>query len=234
MLSSAIASSSAVVTPARTWPRSSSSVRPTTRPARRIASICSGVLISTPRSKRVIAASPPPWVWARPPRLARPPSAGPPPRPGSGLRDDVEGVEDSGGDLVDLTHAVDLDDDAALLVDLDQRLGLLEVDLLAATDDVLGVIGPSFDLGALQQPADDLVLVGDQAHHRVELVPGEADHPVELLDLGQGAGVPVEQEAVGGVRLVDAVADHPVGDLVGDVVTGVHVPFGLDPELGAL
>src|SRR5262245_13369118 len=100
MWSSAIASRSAVLMPARTWPRSSSSVRPTTRPALRIVSICSGVLISTPRSRR--------------------------PMTSSGLRNDVQGLEDPVGDLGDLAHPVDLDDDVALLVDRDQRLGLLE------------------------------------------------------------------------------------------------------------
>src|SRR5688572_1303514 len=102
MLSSAIAASSAVEVAARTEPRSSSRVRPTTRPALRIRSICSGVLISTPRSRS--------------------------PMPASGLRDDVKGFEYPLGDVADLAHAVDLVHDPALLVDRDQRLGLLEVD----------------------------------------------------------------------------------------------------------
>src|SRR6478736_780229 len=115
MLSSAIASSSPVLMPARTLPRSSSSVWPTTRPALRIRSICWGVLISTPRSRR--------------------------PMTSSGLRSLVQRLEDALGDVGDLAHAVDLDDEATLLVDGDQRLGLLEVDLLAPPDDVLGVVG---------------------------------------------------------------------------------------------
>src|SRR5512139_3785110 len=105
MWSSAIASSSRVVIPARTEPRSSSSVRPTTRPAARMPSICSGVLISTPRSRQPIAR-----------RL---------PVRRSALGDDVEGVEDPLGDLVDLAHAVDLDEEAAGTVDVDEGRGLL-------------------------------------------------------------------------------------------------------------
>ena len=62
------------------------------------------------------------------------------------------------GDLVDLAHAVDLDQQPAVAVDLDQRLGLLGVDLLAAPDDVLGVVGAALDLGALEQPLHELVL----------------------------------------------------------------------------
>ena len=51
-------------------------------------------------------------------------------------------------DLVDLAEAVDLHQDLALLLDLDERLGLLDADLLAAPDDVLGVVGAALDLGA--------------------------------------------------------------------------------------
>ena len=72
----------AVVTPGRTAARSSSRVSPTSSPATRIRSICSGVLISIPRSRNPMG-------------LCRP----------SALRDDVEGVEDAGGHVVDLAHA---------------------------------------------------------------------------------------------------------------------------------
>ena len=51
---------------------------------------------------------------------------------------------------------------AALAVDLDQRLGLLGVDLLAAPDDVLGVVGATVGLGAREQPLDELLLVDGQ------------------------------------------------------------------------
>ena len=210
MLSSAMPSSSAVVMPARTCPRSSSSVWPTTRPAARIASICSGVLISMPRSSSPIRCA-----------------------------GQLSGMTSSAskmrcGDLGDLAEAVDLVDDAARPVDLDQRLGLLEVDLLAAPDDVLGVVGAALDLGALQQPRDDLVLVDGQADDGVELVAGELDHPVELLDLRERARVAVEEEAGHRVGVVDAVAHHEVGDLVRDVLARVHVALGLEAELRPL
>ena len=58
-----------------------------------------------------------------------------------------------------------------LAVDLDQRLGLLGVDLLAPPDDVLGVVGAALDLGPLQQPRDDLVLVDGQHDDGVERWP---------------------------------------------------------------
>ena len=101
------------------------------RPATRIFSIWSGVLISMPRSRKPNVASLSVTL--------------------------VEGVEDPLGDLVDLAHAVDLDQQAAVAVDVDQRLGLLGVDLLAAADDVLGVVGATLGLGALEQPLDELL-----------------------------------------------------------------------------
>jgi hypothetical protein len=102
----------------------------------------------------------------------------------------------------------------------------------STSDDVLGVVGTTLDLGALEQPLDDLLGIDGQDDHRVERVPGERDHPVELLDLGDRARVAVEQEAGSGVVLVDPVADHPVGDLVGHVLPGVHVALGLEAERG--
>src|SRR5215207_2549606 len=123
MLVSAMVSSSRVLTPGRTAARSSSRVSPTSRPATRIRSICSGVLISIPRSRNDMG--------------------------GSALRDHVEGVEDAARHVRDLTHPVDLDEDAALAVDLDERLGLLGVELLPAPDHVLGVVRATVGLRAL-------------------------------------------------------------------------------------
>ena len=54
MASSAMASRSAVVTPGRTAARSTSRVRQTTSPARRIEATCSGVLTSMPRSRQLM------------------------------------------------------------------------------------------------------------------------------------------------------------------------------------
>src|SRR5690348_7307536 len=105
MLRSASASNCAGVTPGRTASRRTSSVRPTSRPAVRIFSICGGVLIWMPRPRRLIAVS--------------------------ALVDLVEGLDDALGHVGDLAHAVDLDQQPTLAVDLDQRCGLFAVDLLA-------------------------------------------------------------------------------------------------------
>src|SRR6188768_3669225 len=150
MWSSAIASSSPVVTPGRTASRSTSRVSPVRRPATRIFSIWSGVLISIPRSRK-------PNVLA--------------------LRDVVEGVEDPLRDLVDVAHAVDLDHQAAVAVDPDQRGGLVVVHLVAAAYDVLGVVGAALGRGALEQPLHELLLVDGEHHDRIEHVAGVLDHP---------------------------------------------------------
>ena len=56
-----------------------------------------------------------------------------------------------------------------LAVDLDQRLGLLGVDLLAAPDDVLGVVGATLGLGALRAAAATISSPVDGEHDdRVE------------------------------------------------------------------
>src|SRR6478672_3746782 len=124
MCASAAASSSPVVSPGRARSRTISRVRATTRPACRMCSTCSGVLTWTPRSRQ-------------------------PTR--SGLGDDVERGEDALGDLVDAAHAVDLDEDAAGAVELDERLGLVGVDLLALADHLFGVVGATLGLRPLQQ-----------------------------------------------------------------------------------
>src|SRR5690349_22922832 len=207
MCSAASRSSSPVVTPATVASDSSASVRPTTSPAARIRSIWSGVLISTPRSRNTER---------------------------SALVDVRHGVEDPLGDLVHVADPVDLAEQAPAAVDLDERLGLLGVDLLAPPDDVLRVVAAPLGLRARGEPADQLVGVDGEDDDGVEAVTGEPDHPVELLDLVEGARVAVEQEALDGVLLVDPVADHLVRDVVGDVLARVHEALGLDTELGAL
>ena len=52
-----------------------------------------------------------------------------------------EGGANARADLVDRSEAVDLDDDAAVLVCGDHRLGLLVVHVLAVPDDLFGVVG---------------------------------------------------------------------------------------------
>src|SRR4051812_30182021 len=131
MWSSAIASSSPVLTPALTSPRSSSSVRPTTRPAARMDRICSRVLISMPRSLNIT------------PRVL--------------LRDRLQRDEHALAHLVDLADAVHLAQQAALRVDAQQRLGLGRVDVLPVPDDLFGVVRAALGMGPLHHPVDQYV-----------------------------------------------------------------------------
>src|SRR3954451_10858252 len=134
MCFSATASRSLVVSPGRTVPRSSSSVSPTTSPARRMARTWSVLLY---------------WIRSRPST-----------RSSSAAR--VERGHQAGGHVVDLAHALPPPEQRALAVHVGERRGLLRVDGLPASDDVLGVVRAPVGDRPLQQAGHDLVLVGGQ------------------------------------------------------------------------
>src|SRR5512138_725759 len=164
MCASAIASSSLVVTPGATCSRTSSRVSPTKRPAARILTIWSSVLPSI-RSR---PKSPMPYAVCS------------------------AAAQDTGkplGDLVDVTHAVDLHEQPALAVDLRKGRGLLAVDLLSPADHGLRVVDPALDLGSLEQTFHHRILVDGQLEDAVEGVPALGQHRVEGRNLRQGAGV---------------------------------------------
>src|SRR5690349_11210790 len=100
MCSSAIASSSAVVTPGATAFLNSSSVSATTRPAWRISAICAGVLISSLRSNMTALG-------------------------GGGL----EGGDRPGGHLFDAALGIDRHQQVEAAVEVDERRRLRRVDL---------------------------------------------------------------------------------------------------------
>src|SRR3954447_334853 len=141
MWSSASASSAAVVMPGRADSRTRASAPWTTRPAARISSSWAAVFTS---------------IRERP-------------NTGRSATAVLEDVEDPVGHHVDLAHAVDLDEQPALAVDRRQRLGLLGVHLLATPDDLLRVVRAALEVRALQQPADQLLLVDGERDHGVEL-----------------------------------------------------------------
>src|SRR5512132_1003101 len=158
MYSSAMVSSCLVVMPGATWSVISSRVSPTSSPAARILTSCSGVLPSM-RS-----------------------------RPKSPTISSVGQHRDEAlGHLVDVPHAVNLHEQPALTVDLGQRGGLLAVDRLALTDDVLGVVHPRLGLGPVQQPPHHGVLVDGQLQDVVDRTL-LAQHVIEGGDLSEGAG----------------------------------------------
>src|SRR6476619_1934836 len=211
MWSAAMASSCWVVTPGATAARISSRASPTTRPASRISAICSGVLISTPRSRNTTSD-----VDA-----------------GVGT-DGGQRADGTLGDLVDRSLRGDRAQQASLLVETHERRRLLGVDLeptadrvglvVVALEELAGVdvadtfLGRRVELdvphvAALTartpsgQPANHLVVVDLQLEHDVERRTEVVEHVAERLGLGQRAREPVEQEPVLGVVLAEAVAD---------------------------
>ncbi len=99
-------------------------------------------------------------------------------------------------------------------------------------DHVLGVVGAALDLGPSQQPPDHLVGVHGEFQDHVEAVPGPGEHPVQSFHLGDIAGITVEQEPLGGIRLPEPVGDHVVGHLVRYELADVGIATGQQAQLG--
>src|SRR5699024_10441484 len=148
------------------------------------------------------------------------------------VRRSSNGWENALGDVVDVTEAVDLAQQSAAAVDVGQRLGLLLVDVEPVTDDVLAVVAAAFGLGTGQKPGDDLVRVRGELDDVVDGLVLGCEHAVELFDLGGGAGVAVEEEAVLGIVLAQTIGDHGIRHLVGHVLAGVHIAFGELAQFG--
>lgn len=87
---------------------------------------------------------------------------------------------------------------------------------------------------ATGQPANHLVVVDHQLEDHVELGAGVSEQGVEDQRLGDVARETIEQEALGGVLLLQTVAHHGDGDFVRDEVTGVHVRLRLLTQWRAL
>ena len=148
-----------------------------------------------------------------------------------------------GGDLVRRGGAVDPAQDALVVEELDQRLGLLVVGLEPVADHVGLVVVADQQLAAVDV-ADTLALgrveigVEDVSRLGAGAAPAQPprDHIVgsidqedsgeaaaelahlrlERLGLGNGAGEAVEDEAVGGLVGVDPLGDRADDHLVGD------------------
>src|SRR3954454_21138128 len=243
MYFSAARSRSAVVTPSRTLPSSSLSVRTRMAPAAAILSISSGVL-------RMITA--PYRVRARGGR-ARSPGR-------SGLVLHAQRRDRRPEAIVDLGRAagaIEAVQDVALVVVVDERRGLLAVDRQALSHRLLAVVlalaerlaVDVADLVVLRRVVLEVVRVAVRAHAPAreaadEVVLGHVDEQrrsepavdlpqrvVERLGLLVGPREAVEQEPVGGVLLAEAVEDHGDDELVGHEIAAVHVRLGLLAEI---
>ena len=78
------------------------------------------------------------------------------------LSQSVQGRENPIGDFVDLAETIHLDEQATRAVDLEERRGLIGVDLQAYSDGFLVVVGAAINLCPSQQPRDDFFGVGQE------------------------------------------------------------------------
>ena len=101
-------------------------------------------------------------------------------------------------------------------------------------DGLLGVVGASFDLGALQETLNERLGVDGQRQHGVELVTALGEVVVQRADLVQGAGEAVQQEAGLRIVLIQPVGDDLLGEFVRNIITGRHDRFHLEAQWGLL
>src|SRR3712207_2683957 len=220
MWSSAMASSSPVLTPGRTAALTAAMAPAVTSPEARISSISCAVLIWIIR----------PLHFASSARGERRPAA-------SRTASAPERLERPLGDLLDRADGVDPGQQSLLLVPVRQRFGLLVVDLEPVTDG-FGLVVVALDHLAVHQHAPagqtthQLVLVDDHLDHAVQDPTLVGQRGLQLLRLRDCPREAVQEKAVGGVRLTEPVLHHGHGDLVGHQVAGVHVGLGLLAELG--
>src|SRR5699024_7494239 len=130
-------------------------------------------------------------------------------------------------DLVDGAFGLDVDDLIAVVVD--QRHGLVTVDRHPGADGFLVVIG-----AATSQHALDDDVIGDlEVEHAIQALVVLGQQVVEDLGLFYRARESVEQEAVGGIVLRQAIFDHARGDVGWHELSGVHVAFSFYSQRGA-
>src|SRR5258708_1424408 len=86
-------------------------------------------------------------------------------------------------------EAGDLDEQALVAVHRDQRFRLAEVDLLAMTNRVFGVVSAALLESPPAQATHDLILVRDESQNGVERVPVRTQQLVEVAHLVGGTRV---------------------------------------------
>jgi hypothetical protein len=146
---------------------------------------------------------------------------------------DLQRREDLPPHLVGRAHRVDRDEDAALAVPVDDRVGHLVVEREAALDDLFGVVGAVLALGPVEQPADQLVVVGLEVQRDVG---GQVQVAAELVQgagLGHAARDAVEHvPGAGRSHLEHRLAHHLQDHVVGYQVAVVEVALDLAAHLG--
>ena len=83
-------------------------------------------------------------------------------------------------------------------------------------DDLFILVGAALLGGTVQQPRHELIVISNQQEHTVNLLMSFGEDRIEFVHLRGVAGVPVQQEAVGGVCLSEARPHHPVRHRIGN------------------
>src|SRR5215217_6127411 len=138
--------------------------------------------------------------------------------------------------LLDWTHAVDLDELSARLVIGRYHGGIAVVGCKPGLEDLRIVVladrlapGARFRGPALD-PLDEGALVDLELEHRIEPQTLLREHRVEGFGLGDRARKSVEDEALPGVRPVDALGDDADHDVVRDEPARFHDRLGLEAD----
>ena len=143
----------------------------------------------------------------------------------------VDGCHDVSEHLVGVLVAVDLDDQAASSVEIQERCRLGLIDAKAVVDRGLHVVGASLLPGPAQEPAAKFVAAHLEVNDRLQLDALDLlRHPVRLLGLAKGAGEPVEHVATVSRRLENGAGDHLQHHLVGHQVASPQVVRGDLPD----
>ena len=143
----------------------------------------------------------------------------------------LQSLLDLGEDVLDRAVRGNADEDAAEAVVLDQRLGLLVVELQPRPNRLGRVVDPAFVVSAPRQALDAHLFGKLELEDDVERPLDLLEHRVERLGLHGRAGKAVEDESPACVLLAEAVPDELDHQVVGNESAGVvdrpHAPSHL-------
>ena len=93
---------------------------------------------------------------------------------------------------------------SAICVHLRQRRGLLVIHHEPIADDCIVVVSATFDFSASQESVDDRLRIHREFNDSIDLLAQFQQGCIEVVNLIQGARIPVEQEPGGGISLCQA------------------------------
>src|SRR3984893_448088 len=173
----------------------------------------------------------------------------------------AEDLFDFARDRIDLGHSIDRGEDATVAIIRQDRRRLTMVDFEPRLDRLRPVVGAArklaaaanvtglVDLGpviafviagaalltaeASGKAIDQHGLIDLELDHVVESETTARQHFIERLRLRERPRKAVENKAVAGIRLADAVGDHVYDDAVGNELARIHDALDAEPQLAA-